>query len=264
MDDLDVALTAARAGADIIADSFGNIQTAEFKGVVDPVTEIDHQSERAVLGLLGAQRPRDAVLAEEGGGSRDLRGRHWIVDPLDGTVNFLHGIPQVAVAVALYEDGQPRIGVVIDPIRHEEFVAQAGSGATLNGHSISVSDRPLGEGVIATGFPYDRRDRGAAYAAIVGTVLERVRGIRRFGSAALDLAWVASGRLDGYWEFGLGPWDIAAAMVLVQEAGGIVTNHLGTPSTVFDSLYVAGAPALQEELRGVVGSALPKGWPENR
>jgi len=264
MDDLAVALEAARTGAAIVGAAFGKVQTAQFKGVVDPVTAIDHESERAVLEVLGALRPDDSVLAEEGGGSRDLNGRHWIVDPLDGTVNFLHGIPQVAVAVGLYENGQPRVGVVIDPIRGEEFAAERGSGATLNDAAISVSDRGLGEGVIATGFPYDRRDRGAAYAAIVGTVLEHVRGIRRLGSAALDLAWVACGRLDGYWEFGLGPWDIGAAMVLVQEAGGIVTDHLGTPSTVFDSLYVAGAPALQHDLRAVVGSVLPEGWPENR
>jgi myo-inositol-1(or 4)-monophosphatase len=264
MDDLAVALEAARTGAAIVGAAFGKIQTVEFKGVVDPVTATDHESERAILEVLGTFRPDDAVLAEEGGGSRDLTGRHWIVDPLDGTVNFLHGIPQVSVAVGLYEDGQSRVGVVIDPIRGEEFAAARDAGASLNGAPISVSDRALGEGVIATGFPYDRRERGAAYAAIVGTVLEHVRGIRRFGSAALDLAWVASGRLDGYWEFGLGPWDIGAAMVLVQEAGGIVTDHVGTPSTVYDALYVAGAPSLQRELRAVVGSALPEGWPENR
>lgn len=264
MDDVAVALEAARTGAAIIAGAFGKIQTAEFKGVVDPVTAVDHESERAILEVLGALRPDDSILAEEGGGSRDLAGRHWIVDPLDGTVNFLHGIPQVSVAVGLYEDGQPRVGVVIDAIRGEEFVAERGSGASLNGSPIRVSDRALGDGVIATGFPYDRRDRGAAYAAIVGTVVEHVRGIRRFGSAALDLAWVACGRLDGYWEFGLGPWDIGAAMVLVQEAGGIVSDHVGTPSTVFDPLYVAGAPRLQSDLRAVVGAALPEGWPENR
>jgi myo-inositol-1(or 4)-monophosphatase len=264
MDDLAVALEAARAGATIVGGAFGKAQTAVFKGVVDPVTAIDHESERAILEVLATLRPDDSVLAEEGGGSRDLEGRHWIVDPLDGTVNFLHGIPQVSVAVGLYVDGRPRVGVVVDPIRGEEFVAQHGAGASRNGEPIAVSDRALGDGVLATGFPYDRRDRGAAYAAIVGTVLEHVRGIRRFGSAALDLAWVACGRLDGYWEFGLGPWDIGAAMVLVHEAGGIVTDHMGTPSTIFDPLYIAGGPALQKDLRAVVAAALPEGWPENR
>lgn len=264
MDDLALAVAAARKGAAIVGDAFGGIQTVQFKGVVDPVTEIDHRSEAAILELLAAERPDDAILAEERGGSRELTGRHWIVDPLDGTVNFLHGIPQVSVAVSLYEDGRPLVGVVIDPLRAEEFVASTGNGTRLNGNEVAVSDRRLGEGVIATGFPYDRRDQGAQYASIVGTVLEHARGIRRFGSAALDLAWVACGRLDGYWEFGLGPWDIGAAMVLVLEAGGRVTDHLGNPSGVLDPLYIAGSATLQKELREIVGSALPAGWPENR
>ena len=264
MDDLEVALEAGRAGARVVADAFGNVQEAEFKGIVDPVTAVDRAAESAILEVLSALRPDDAVLAEERGGSRDLSGRHWIVDPLDGTVNFIHGIPQVAVAVGLYEDGAPLAGVVIDPVRGEEFAAQIGEGATLNGERIRVSDARLADGVIATGFPYDRRERGAQYAGIVGTVLEHVRGIRRFGSAALDLSWVASGRLDGYWEFGLGPWDIGAAMVIVLEAGGVVTDHTGTASGVFDSLYVAGGPALQQELRSVLAANLPPGWPTNR
>ncbi len=264
MDDLAVALAAARVGALVVGGSFGGTQTASFKGVVDPVTEVDHRSEQEILAVLRTHRPDDAVLAEEGGGSRDIAGRHWVVDPLDGTVNFLHGIPQVSVAVGLYEDGSPLVGVVIDPLRNEEFTASTGSGTRLNGNPVSVADRTLDEGVIATGFPYDRRTRGAAYAAIVGTVVERARGIRRLGSAALDLAWVACGRLDGYWEFGLGPWDIAAGMVLVIEAGGAVTDHTGAPSTLFDSLFIAGGPRLQPELRAVVAGALPGGWPENR
>jgi myo-inositol-1(or 4)-monophosphatase len=264
MNDLSVAVAAARVGAAIVGDAFGGAQEAEFKGAVDPVTEIDRRAEAAILGLLAAERPDDGVLAEEGGGSRDLAGRHWIVDPLDGTVNFVHGIPQVSVAVGLYEDGHPLVGVVVDPIRGEEFTAAIGRGAWLNGVPVSVSDRPLSDGIIATGFPYDRRDQGGQYADIVGTVLGRARGIRRFGSAALDLAWVACGRLDGYWEFGLGPWDIAAGMVLILEAGGQVTDHRGASSTVFDSLYVAGGPSLQEDLRNLVGSVLPPGWPEKR
>lgn len=264
MEDLEVAVEAARAGAAVVGAAFGGIQTAEFKGVVDPVTATDHAAEQAVLEVLASHRPDDAVLAEERGGDRDLRGRHWIVDPLDGTVNFLHGIPQVSVAVGLYVDGSPAAGVVIDPIRGEEFTAATGSGAFLNGSAIRVSDRSLEEAVVATGFPYDRRDQGSRYAGILGVVLGEVRGIRRFGSAALDLSWVAAGRLDGYWEFGLGPWDIGAAMVVVLEAGGLVTDHTGRASSVYDSLYVAGGPGLQPQLRTLIGRHLPPGWPENR
>lgn len=264
MTDLEVALEAARAGAAVVEAGFGRIREAEFKGDVDPVTAVDHAAEEAVLGVIAKRRPDDAVLAEERGGSRDLTGRRWIVDPLDGTINFLHGIPQVSVAVGLYEDGSPRVGVIIDAVRREEFAASTGNGATLNGDPIAVSSRTLPEAVLATGFPYDRRKNGRAYAAIIGRVVEEARGIRRFGSAALDLAWVAAGRLDGYWEFGLGPWDIAAAMVVVREAGGSVTNEHGEPSTLFDGLFVAGGPSLQDDLRRLVVADLPSGWPQNR
>ena len=264
MTDLEVAIEAARAGAVVVGHAFGRAPETEFKGVVDPVTETDREAEAAILSVLSRLRPSDEVLAEETGGSRDLAGRHWIVDPLDGTVNFVNGIPQVAVAVGLYEDGAPRAGVVVDVVRDEVFAAEIGAGATLNGQPIAVSDRALADGIVATGFPYDRRQRGPQYAGIVGRVLEHVRGIRRFRSAALDLSWVACGRLDGYWEFGLGPWDIGAAMVIVLEAGGVVTDHEGNPSGVFDPLYIAGGPGLQRHLRSVLVDSLPEGWPTNR
>lgn len=265
MDDLSAALTAARAGAQVVRPLFGQIKSASFKGAVDPVTEADHQAERAILDFLAKNRPDDAVLAEEEGGSRDLSGRHWLVDPLDGTVNFLHGLPQVAVSVALYEDGVPLAAAVVDIMRSEEFTAAAGQGARLNGEPIAVSAAAeLGAAVLATGFPYDRQQYGAAYAAIIGVVLKEARGIRRFGSAALDLAWVAAGRFDGYWEFGLGPWDIAAGMLLVLEAGGLVTDHQGKPSSVFDDIYIASGPSLHPQLLALVTKAMPAGWPQNR
>ncbi len=266
MDDLAVALTAARTGAKIVKGLFGEVAAATFKGVVDPVTQADHESEEAILGFLAATRPDDAVLAEEGGGSRNLAGRHWLVDPLlDGTVNFVHGIPQIAVSVALYEDGAPVAGAVVDVLRAEEFTAVAGEGAQLNGRPIAVSDAPmLREAVIATGFPYDRDRLGGSYAAIVGAVLEEVRGIRRLGSAALDLAWLAAGRYDGYWEFGVAPWDIAAGLLLMREAGGLVTDHQGRPSGVFDDVFIAAGPALHPALLSTVSHAMPRGWPQNR
>lgn len=265
MDDLDTALAAARTGAKVVAPLFGQIKTASFKGAVDPVTEADHQAERAILNFLAEVRPDDSVLAEEEGGSRDLTGRHWLVDPLDGTVNFLHGIPHVAVSVALYEDGVPLAAAVVDVIRSDEFTAAAGKGARLNGESMAVSTTArLGDAIVATGFPYDRQKNGVVYASIVGAALKEVRGIRRFGSAALDLAWVAAGRFDGYWEFGLGPWDIGAGMLLVLEAGGLVTDHEGNPSGVFDDVYLAAGPALHSQLVALVNEAMPPGWPQNR
>lgn len=265
MDDLAAALTAARTGAKVVKGLFGEVATATLKGAVDPVTEADHESERAILGFLAEARPKDAVLAEEGGGSRSLAGRHWLVDPLDGTVNFVHGIPQIAVSVALYEDGAPLAAAVVDVLRAEEFTAVAGEGAQLNGRPIGVSHAPvLREAVIATGFPYDRDRLGGSYASIVGAVLEEVRGIRRLGSAALDLAWLAAGRYDGYWEFGLGPWDIGAGMLLIREAGGLVTDHRGQPSEVFDDVFIAAGPNLHPALLSTVTRAMPSGWPQNR
>lgn len=265
MDDLAVGREAARAGAAIVRTAFGTVIEAGFKGVVDPVTETDLASERAILAVLSDRRPADPVLAEEGGGSHELSGRHWIVDPLDGTVNFLHGIPQVGVSVALYEDGEPLVGVVVDVLTGEEYTATAVRSSQLNGSNISVAaTAKLSQAVVATGFPYDRRQQGRRYAAIVGAVLEEARGIRRMGSAALDLAWVAAGRFDAYWEFGLGPWDIAAGMLLIRQAGGVVTDHLGASSKLNDSVFIAGGPAVQAELRSVVGNEMPTGWPENR
>ena len=220
MRDLDVALEAVRAGGRVVAES-SPASGAEFKGAVNPVTEVDRAAEEAITEVLSRHRPTDAVLAEEGGGSGWDRGRVWIVDPLDGTVNYLHGIPQVAVSVALWDDGEPLVGAVLDVFRDEVFSASAGAGATLAGSVIRVSDTAdLGDSLIATGFPYDRRERADVYTAVLGRVLSRVRGIRRIGSAALDLCWVACGRFDGFWEFGLAPWDTAAATLVLAEAGG--------------------------------------------
>ena len=220
MRDLDVALEAVRAGGRVVTSSRPT-GGADFKGTVNPVTEVDRAAEEAIRSGLAAHRPDDAVLAEEGGGSAWDRGRVWIVDPLDGTVNFLHGIPQVAVSVALWDDGVARVGAVLDVFRDEMFSASSGEGAALDGVRIAVSHTDdLEDSLIATGFPYDRQERADVYAAVLSRVLGRARGIRRIGSAALDLCWVACGRFDGFWEFGLAPWDTAAAALILSEAGG--------------------------------------------
>ena len=219
--DLDVALDAARTGAAIVFAALGSVVGTRFKGDANPVTDVDQQAEEAIIGLLRRLRPEDAILAEESGGAGWEEGRVWIVDPLDGTVNFIHGIPHISVSVALWVDGLPAVGVVEDVTRHEEFIAQQGMGATIEAGSIKVSEEQiLKQAMIATGFPYDRNLHGEAYAANLGQVLTRVQGIRRLGSAALDLAWVACGRYDGYWEFGISPWDTGAGVLLITEAGG--------------------------------------------
>lgn len=257
--DLDAALEAARAGAAVVRDAFTSHHTVRMKGVVDPVTAVDDAAEAAVFEALSRLCPGDAVLGEESGGEGWDSERVWIVDPLDGTVNFIHGLPHVAVSVAVWERGSPIAGAVIDVVRGEEFTARAGQGTWLNGAPIRVTDRSdLGGSLIATGFPYDRRDRAAVYAEVVGAVLAEIQGLRRLGSAALDLAWTAAGRYDGYWEYGLGPWDAAAGLLLVEEAGGRVTDHLGDAYRLDTATIVATNGHIHDALSDLVATHLPE------
>lgn len=222
--DLEVALSAANVAAAVIRAGSESIGTVRLKGAVDPVTDVDTEAEVTALAVIAEERPGDVTLGEETGGAGWEDGRVWILDPLDGTVNFAAGIPHVAVSVALWTDGQPQVGVIVDAFRRETFTAVAGEGASLDDREISVSKTSLGDAVVATGFPYDRRKKAGVYAADVGRVLGSVRGLRRFGAAALDFCWVACGRLDAYWEYGLAPWDVAAGVLIVEEAGGRVSD----------------------------------------
>lgn len=257
MNDLELALAAAAKGAEIVRNGFGSHKITEQKGRLDPVTEIDHASEHAIVDLLTTSRPEDGLLGEEGS-ARESTGRRWIIDPLDGTVNFIHGIPQVGVSVALYDGNTPLVGVVHDPIRNEVFAAVRGEGATRNGEPIRVSQTAeLHRSVIVTGFPYDHDKHAAAYAKTVGAVLEHVNGIRRLGSAALDFGWLACGRFDGYWEYSLGPWDAAAGALIATEAGATITDGRGRPYTVDSPHFVAANPRLHDQLRRIVAPVLP-------
>lgn len=252
MDDLSLAREAAAAGAAIVAQGLNGDHDTHYKGRFDPVTAVDQASEAAIIGLLEQHRPEDSILAEESGGQR-ADGRHWIIDPLDGTVNFVHGIPHVSVSVALYEGDKALVGVVHDVFKGEVFAAERGGGAWCDDTPIAVSrTADLSASVVATGFPYDHDVRADALAAVVRDVLKEVNGIRRFGSAALDLAWVAAGRFDAYWELGIAPWDGAAGILIVREAGGRVTNPAGHDSTPFDPLVVSSNGAVHEQLRRCV------------
>ena len=257
MTDLELARAAAFAGAEVVRSAFGRAQPAEYKAADHPVTEVDLRAEETILSMLREARPDDAILAEEGGRGAES-DRRWVVDPLDGTVNFINGIPQVSTSVALYAGDDPLVGVVCDALRGEEFSAAAGEGAWLDGRPMRVTDRTdLGSAIIATGFPYDHKEYATEYGTVVTAILRRVQGIRRFGSAALDLAWVAVGRYDGFWELGLAPWDMAAGLLLVREAGGIVTDPHGVPSHPGLGLIVASNGHLHEELRQIVHHNLP-------
>jgi myo-inositol-1(or 4)-monophosphatase len=254
--DLAVAQAAARAARPVILDWSARLGDPEMKGRVDPVTEADRRAEEAIVAVIREHRPHDGILAEEGSRADARSARRWVIDPLDGTVNFLHGIPQVAVSIAL-EDGDGGLaGVVLDVFRGEEFTAARAAGAALNGAPIHVSaTAEMIRGVFSTGFAYDRQERGGSYTAVVAAVLAEAQGVRRLGSAALDLAWVACGRYDGHWEFGLRPWDLAAGLLLVTEAGGTVSDSYGSPARPED--VVASNGRLHEDLRRVVARHRP-------
>lgn len=261
--DVWVAVRAARAGADIVQTGFFEPLDTELKSAVDPVTQVDRDAETAVRAVIGSHFPDDSILGEEEGGGADWRtDRVWIVDPLDGTVNYVHRVPHVAVSVALWEHGRPSIGVIADVARNDEYVAVAGEGATLNGKPVRVSDTPrLEDSLVVTGFPYDRREHAASYLAVVEAVMLRSQGTRRLGAAALDLAWVASGRFDAYWEHGgrhgIKPWDIAAGALLVTEAGGRFTDQDGEANILAGPAFIASNGKVHEDLRSIVAKTMP-------
>jgi myo-inositol-1(or 4)-monophosphatase len=258
--ELDVAIEAARAaGAILVAAHAKGSVRADHKGAVDLVTETDRACEASVREVLARHTPDIPVLGEEGGGAWEARTR-WVVDPLDGTTNFVHGFPWFCVSVGLEVDGASEVGVVLDPIRDELFAARRGHGATRNGAPMRVStvDR-IDRALIATGFAYDRQTRARFYLARVEAVMEQCQGIRRAGAAALDLARVAAGQLDAYWEYGLQPWDIAAGRLLVTEAGGRVSGHDGSPPDRRLPSPLASNGALHEVMMSLLGSVDDRG-----
>ena len=247
-DDLALAERAAREAGALLLVRFGQpAQDLESKSTAtDLVSDADRDAEALIRDLLVAERPADGLLAEEGT-ERAESGRRWVFDPLDGTVSYLYGYPHWCVSVALEDAGGPPAGVVYDPNRDELFAADRGAGATLNGEPIRVRDPPpLDRALVATGFGYDP-DRRARQADLVRDLLPRVRDIRRAGSAALDLSWLATGRFDAYYERGLNPWDWAAGSLIVREAGGVVEDLPGEPHGL-----VAGPAELVDQLRPLV------------
>jgi myo-inositol-1(or 4)-monophosphatase len=251
---LDIALIAARAAADELTGRFGRRQQGVHakSSPTDLVSDADVAAEQAIRRVLAEHRPGDAILGEEGGatGAGDLR---WVIDPLDGTINFLFGIPQFAVSVACEDRDGAVVGVVLDPVRGETFAATRGTRPTLDGAPIAGSERPeLAEALIATGFSYDAEVRGRQ-AEVLARVLPRVRDIRRAGAAALDLVWCACGRCDGYYERGVKPWDIAAGGLIARRAG-LVTRPLAAGPDGPDGL-LAAPPQIADELFELVTGA---------
>lgn len=234
------AETAARAGGEVVAAGFGDPSNVREKAPGDWVSDVDTTSEHTVRASLAAAFPDIPFFGEEEGGRRAPLG--WLCDPLDGTSNFLHGFPAVGVSVALVEDGAPIVGVVHAPLLGETYVATRGGGAFRDGVPLTVAGREPARAIVATGFPFRLKDRVDAYLAAFRNVFLEVEDLRRAGAASLDLAWTAAGVFDGYFELGLGPWDVAAGALLVREAGGIVTDWAGDASAWLGSGDIVAAP----------------------
>ncbi len=254
---LNTAVKAARKAAAIINRASLDLDLIRVtsKGQRDFVTEVDRAAEATIIDILSTAYPQHGFLAEESGAShKDGQAEYvWIIDPLDGTTNFIHGFPQYAVSIGLQHRGQLTQAVIYDPTRNELFTASRGRGAFLNDRRIRVSRRSkLREALIGTGFPFRQLEHLDEYVRMFKRITEETAGIRRPGAAALDLAYVAAGRLDGFWEFGLSPWDMAAGALLIIEAGGLVSDFDGEQNFLATGNLACGAPKIHEQLLTLV------------
>ena len=243
---LNIAVRAARAAGSIISRGFesqDDLKT-EAKGLNDFVTRIDKEAEAAIIEKIQQSYPTHSFICEESGVSQgEDEDYKWVIDPLDGTTNFIKGIPHFSVSIALYVKGKCEQAVVFDPIRGDLFTASKGSGAQLNGYRIRVgSATELGASILATAFPFKNKDKLAQYMASFTDIFSQAGDIRRTGSAALDLAYVAANKFDGYWESGLKPWDIAAGSLIVQEAGGLLVDFTAGNDSLSRGEVIAGNP----------------------
>ena len=251
---LEQAIDIAREAGALLAHYYERRIPYELKGEFDLVTEADRASERLVVERLRSHFPAHGIVAEEGGGHEGTSDYRWFVDPLDGTTNFLHGIPQFAISIALERQGKLHAAIVYDPIADALFTAERGSGAFLNDRRLRVATRQnLADCVIATGMPFKGHGDHASYIKELARLMPEVAGIRRFGAAALDLAWVAAGRFDGFWERGLSPWDMAAGILLIREAGGYVTDLDGGETMLETGNIAGGNEAVHRQLLAHIG-----------
>ncbi len=258
---LNIAVKAARRAGNLIVRAADNLDhlTVTKKSHADYVSEVDRAAEQAIIETLKGAYPTHAILAEESGTQGDSEFV-WIIDPLDGTTNFLHGLPQYAVSIALQHKGVLSQAVIYDPTRNDLYTASRGRGAFLNDRRLRVSKRKeLTDALIGTGFPYTRFEHMDAYLAIFKDLMQKTAGLRRPGAASLDLAWTAAGRYDGFFETGLKPWDIAAGCLLIQEAGGMVGDLQGKDGYLQSGHICAGNPEIYAQMLRVMEPHLTGG-----
>jgi len=251
---LNIAINAAHIAGDILRQELHKVATIPItrKARHDYVSEIDKASEAQIVREIKRYHPDHAFLCEEGGeqGEGDFV---WIIDPLDGTSNYLHGMPHFGISIAMQEKGRTKIAVVYDPMRDEMFTASKGGGAHLNNTRIRVSARTtLDSAIVATSFPFRQRGMMGTYTGIFSDVYKKIEDIRRYGAASLDLAWVAAGRMDAYFEIGLKPWDVAAGALLVREAGGVVSDFEGSDAVEHSHSILAAPYKMMTPLRQII------------
>jgi myo-inositol-1(or 4)-monophosphatase len=245
-----VARRAAQAASKIILRYYGKKFKIRHKGEINLVTEVDEKAQRAILQVIRKSFPRDAILAEELDLSKTKRApRRWIIDPIDGTTNFAHGYPRFCVSIAFEAAGKIECGVIYDPVMKEEFTAERKRGARLNGKTIRVSGvKDLKQALLVTGFPYDLKAKHTNNMPYFLHLISKAQAIRRDGSAALNLAYVACGRFDGFWELGLSAWDVAVGVLLIEEAGGWVRHIAGGRYSVEQHALIAGPRPIAQRL----------------
>jgi myo-inositol-1(or 4)-monophosphatase len=254
---LNFAIQTARAAGSLAAERFGRALRVTNKSELDLVTESDLASEELIIDRIKTYHPRHAILAEESGASSPATPEaqsewRWIIDPLDGTTNYAHGYPCFCVSIGLEYNGRMEVGVIYDPMRDELFTVERGEGASLNGRRIHVSAiNNLSAALLCTGFPYDVRER-SEFARHFTNFIMNAQGVRRDGAAALDLAYVACGRFDGFWEEGLKPWDVAAGSLLVEEAGGRVSKYDGGALSIYTPPILASNGLVHEQMMRVL------------
>ncbi len=251
---LDIAINSAKSAGKIIRDNFHKKKNVSYKGRIDLVTDIDKKAEETIVRILNEHFPSHNILTEETDYKIDENQKYcWIIDPLDGTTNYIHQFPFVAVSVALQKNGKSIVGVVYNPILEEIFYSENGNGSLLNGRQLKVSENnSLVKSILATGFPYDIKDDETNNLKNFERIIKKCRGIRRPGAAALDLCYVAAGIFDGYWETQLWPWDTAAGILMVEEAGGKVTKFDDSKFSIFDKEILATNGDIHGNLVGIL------------